>query len=205
MKQPANENVKEKKDLRTKLKSDSINIQDLEALNEQNLRTYRFRTRRNRVIIITLAILLLLAIVGVAILFAVTHQNNNCFLYVRGADASYIVDGKEINRFRTPADIQGYRIYQFDLKLKIKSSGRYKIKCEIVVYQNNKKLDNILIYEPNSDLFVRDDTNSYESINPIDGNQTITLCQGIIIDAQYERTLNANNFKMEVTTYFENA
>lgn len=191
------------KNLRTRLKSDSIDIQDLDALNEQNIKQFRIRSRRNRGIIITLSVLLVIVVAVVAIYFALTKLSNNCYLYVEGANAVYLVDGKELENFRTPADIQGYRIYKFDLKLKVKSSGKYNVKCEIKVYQANKLLENILIYEPNNEIFQRETATSYVSSSPIDGNQTIQLCQGIIIDGQYEETLNADNFKMEIFTYFE--
>lgn len=198
---------KQKETLRTKLKSDNIDIADLEELNEQNIRNYRARARRNSAIIITLAIFLVLVVASVAIYITLTQLSDNCFLYVSGANAQYMLDGKEISKFRTPADIQSYRIYRFNaenkLQLKIKDGGKYNIKCEIKVYMGSEQLTNVLIYELNEQYFKRENSNSFISLVPIDGNQTIDLCQGIILDGEYGDKLNIDTFKLEIHTYLE--
>ena len=64
-------------------------------------------------------------------------------------------------------------------------------------------MKNVLIYEPNHDLFVEMLDGSYVTREPINGNQTITLCGGIILDYDYKDTLNVDNFRLFFHTYFE--
>ena len=141
-------NTTKKSGLKTHLKSDNIDIVELEDLNEQNIRNFRHRTRRNRVIIITLVVLLLITAIAIGIYAGLTNIENNCFLYVHGnVDAVYIVDGDELDRFRSPNTVQGNRVYTADYDLRIEDSGSYNIRFTIEVYQSNQLLDNILIYD----------------------------------------------------------
>lgn len=188
----------------TKLKTSSISIDELEKINEQNIKLYNQRNKRNRIIIITLTILLILSISAMIIFGVITKKDLNCFMHVRGeAEAVYFVDNKEINKFRTPSNMRGYCILEFDLKIKIESGDSYIITFEAVAYQNDTKLDNLLIYLPNSELFTKISANKYQSNQPILGYQTIGLCKGVIIDKKYENTLNVDNFKLDFTTTFE--
>ncbi len=203
-KKEAKEKKKEEKNLRNRLRSDSIDIVELEQLNEQNLKNYRARSRRNKATILILILLLIAAIVTIGVMLGISRLSNNSFLYIHGdGSAVYIVDGMELNRFRTPTDIQGNRLLEMDLDLKIESSGNYNIKFTIEIYQNGTKIDNSIIYEYDHDLFYYGDDGYCYSITSISGHQTIDLCQGVLIDYRYENSLNIENFKMEVHAYLE--
>ena len=197
---------KKEKSLRTTLKSDSIDLVELEQLNEQNLRNFRARSKRNRAIIIVLTVLLVAVIVTIGILLGIARVTNNCFLYINGdGTAVHVVDGNELSRFRTPGEITGNRLLEIDLDLKIESSGSYNVRFTIQVFQDDQELENTIIYEPNRTLFSAGNDGYYYSKSPISGEQTINLCQGVLIDYHYENTLNINNFRMEVHTYLESA
>ena len=190
--------------LRSKLNNDSIDLVELEQLNETNLKNFKARTRRNRVIIIVLTILLVITASTIGILLAISKLTNNSFLYIHGrVSATHVVDGYELNRFRTPTEIQGNRLLSIDLDLKIESSGNYNIRFTIDIFQNGEELDNTIIYEYNRTLFYAGNDGYYYSKNPIAGDQTIDLCEGVLIDYRYEHTLNIDNFRMEVHTYIE--
>lgn len=190
--------------LRSKLNDDSIDLVELEQLNETNLKNFKARTRRNRVIIIVLTILLVITASTIGILLAISKLTNNSFLYIHGrVSATHVVDGYELNRFRTPTEIQGNRLLSIDLDLKIESSGNYNIRFTIDIFQDGEELDNTIIYEYNRTLFYAGNDGYYYSKNPIAGDQTIDLCEGVLIDYRYEHTLNIDNFRMEVHTYIE--
>ena len=194
------------RELKTRLKSENVDLQELEELNELNIRNYRHRSRRNRVIIITLVILLLITMISIGIYAGMVYLQNNCFLYTHGdCRASYIVDGMELKRFRTPNNLQGNRVLRADFDIKLESSGSYDVRFTIEVYQSDKLLNNILIYEPNKDLFYDGHDGYFYSRAPISGRQTIDLCLGVILDIEYEDTLNVDNFRLEFHTYFDRA
>ena len=173
-------------------------------MNETNLKNFKARTRRNRVIIIVLTILLVITASTIGILLAISRLTNNSFLYIHGGvSATHVVDGYELNRFRTPTEIQGNRLLSIDLDLKIESSRNYNIRFTIDIFQNGEELDNTIIYEYNRTLFYAGNDGYYYSKNPIAGDQTIDLCEGVLIDYRYEHTLNIDNFRMEVHTYIE--
>ena len=189
---------------KTVLKSNSIELQDLEKLNDENLKKFTFRTKRNRVVIIILAMLLLIAVTGVIIYATISKLENNCFLTVKGdAAATYIIDGNELDKFRTPSNLQGNRILEFDADIRIESSGNYYVSFKILCYQNGRLLDNILVYNPNVDLFELGLEGVYYSKDVIQGNSTIDLCQGVVLDIAYESSLTVENFTMEIITEFE--
>lgn len=192
------------KKIKTRIKSSTMQLEDLEQLNEQNIKAYRFRSRRNRAIIIVLVLLLVLVVAGISIYASTIYLNNNCFLYTHGdCEATYIVDGQELTKFRTPSNLQGNRILEVDTSIRLEGEGQYNVRFTVLVYQGGELLNNILIYEPNRDEFYLGDDNYYYSIEPIDGNTTVHLYEGVILDYVYENTLNVDNFKMEVHTYFE--
>ena len=189
---------------RTRIKSSTMDLVDLEELNEQNIKSYRYRSRRNRVIIIVLVILLVLAVAGISIYASTLYLNDNCFLYIHGdCSATYIVDGEELSRFRTPSNLQGNRILEVDTYIRLETPGQYNIRFLVLVYQGDELLDNILLYEPNRSDFYLGTDNYYHSNKAIDGNATVHLFEGVILDYEYENTLNVDNFRMEVHTYFE--
>lgn len=193
-----------KKGIKAKLASDSVSLKDLEKLNEDNIKQHSFRIRRNAVIIAVLAILLVVAITVIIVYTTLSKLESNCFLHIQGdATCSYVIDGKELEDFRTPSNLQGNRILEFDAKVKIESSGEYYVKFKIECYQGDELLKNTLIYEPNLDLFESNSDGYYYSHGAVSGNQTISLCRGAILDLVYEKTLNVNNFRLEMTTIFE--
>ncbi len=199
-----NNSENDSKESKTRIKSSIMDLEDLEELNEQNIKAYRFRSRRNRAIIIVLVVLLIIAIASISIYAATIYLNNNCFLYAHGdCEATYIVDGQELSRFRTPSNLQGNRVLEIDTYARLESEGQYNVRFTVLVYQGEELLNNILIYEPNRDDFYLGNDNYYHSKVPVDGNTTVHLFEGVILDYEYENTLNVDNFKMEVHTYFE--
>jgi len=175
---------------------------DLEKLNEENIKSRGFRGRRNQFIIIILSILLAISIAVIAVIISVNKIENNCFLNVSGdASATYIVDGKEINAFRAPASIKGFRVLRLDVDLKIESEGSYNVEFEVEVYQGALLMGGIQLTGLNTNVFaLAPDGVTYRSMMPISGNQVIQLFTGIAIDSEYENTLNDSNFKLEVNS-----
>ena len=191
-----------KSNLRSRLKSDSVDMMDLEKLNEENIKSRGFRGRRNQFIIIILSVLLAISIAVIVVFMTMSKVENNCFLNVHGdASAAYIVDGKELNEFRAPATIQGFRVLKLDVDLKIESGGSYNIEFEVEVYQGSLLLDGIQLTGVNTSVFaLAPDGVTYRSMVPVSGNQVIQLFTGIAINSEYEKTLNDSNFKMEVNS-----
>ena len=197
--------TKEKtKGLRTKLNSSSVEMSDLEKLNEDNIRTYSYRSRRNKVIIALLSVVLAITIAVVSIFAIVGRLKTNCNMILHGnVNASYIIDDMEIDEFRTPSSLQGNRILKINIEINIRSGGTYNVKFIPLCYQKGVLMGNTLIYEPNYALFEEGGDGYYYSKSPISGNQVISLCGGIILDYYYETSLNADNFKLDFHTYFE--
>lgn len=182
----------------------STALEELEDLNEQNLKYYRSRTRRNRVIILALVVLLLASILGIVLYATMVYLQNNCFLYTHGnCNATYVVDGVEMSRFRTPNNLQGNRVLRAQFSIKIESRGDFNVRFRIDVFQYDELLENIIVYYPNRDLFYNGDDGYYYSSQPIKGGRTINLCRGVVLDNTYEETLNVDNFRLEFHTYFE--
>lgn len=187
-----------------KQKNEAIE-EDLEKLNEENLKNHSFRQRRNRIVIIVLILLLILSIGGFILYFNISKLENNCYFHLEGdADAVYIINDMELTKFRAPSELKGNRILELKIQIKIKSGGNYNIKFKPRVYQSGSELSNVLIYEPiqNEEYkFVEAEGGFYNSYAPISGNQTITLCYGVVLDRDYENSLNISNFKMDFYTY----
>ncbi len=181
-------------------------LSDLEQMNDENIKAYRFKSKRNKVIIILLSIMLTIAIASIATYIVIARLQANCRLYVHGTDATFIVDGEELSAFRAPSNLKDGVILEFELELKLKDAGKYDIKFNALCYQKDVLMKNTLIYNK-SDLFYdggiieESDTFCY-SKQPISGKQTIRLCGGIIIDNGY-KSLNVDNFKMEFHVYCE--
>lgn len=190
--------------LRTKLKSASAEISDLEKLNESNIKAYRFKSKRNKVVIALLSVVLAITIITVATIVIIAKLKANCNFYIHGdANAVVYVDGQQLNEFRSPSNLQGNRIFKMDIELSIKSSGQYNITFVPKCYQKNVLMENTLIYEHNTELFKENADGSYSSIQPISGKQTIYLCGGVILDYYYQNTLNVDNFKLDFHIYIE--
>ena len=196
-----------KSNLRSRLKSDSVDMVDLEKLNEENLKSRGFRGRRNQFIIIILSILLAISIAVIAVFISVSRIENNCFLRVSGdASASYLVDGKELSEFRAPATIQGYRVLRLDVDLQIESDGEYFIEFVVEVYQGSLMLSGVQLTGVNTNIFaLAPDGMTYKSMTSISGNQVLNMFTGVAINSQYEKTLNDSNFKLEVYTNLKRA
>ena len=191
--------------LRTRLKSNSVDLMELEEISEQGIKSFRSRNTRNKALIAVLAILLFISVVTISILLVMTYFQNNTFLYVHGGvKAVYLVDGEEINKFRTPTEIQGNRCLDVDILVKMKESGKYNVRYIIEVYQGDTRLENVIARNYDK-RFTEGENGVYVSDNPIEFkyNDTITICDGILFDAQYEDTLNIENFHMEIHVYFE--
>ena len=178
-------------------------LQDLERINEDNLLNTKYKSRRNKVIIILLSVFLVLAITAVSVYMVFTKLQTNCNMYVSGARASYIINGMSIDEFRAPSALEGKRILKVEIKLKIKEFGKFKIKYTPKCYKNDEELDNVLIYGCNFDLFYEGGDDYWYSNEEIKGNQTILLCRGIILDDSYGGDLNVNNFRLDFYTFLE--
>ena len=205
-KQPNKKQQEENSKLRTKLKSDSVDIADLEKLNEENIKNYRFRHKRNKVIIAILAVLLVVAVAVITVFMVVNRLETNCDMIINGnADAVCLVNGEELDRFRTPANVQGNRVLNLNIDVQINgsSSEYYNVKFYVITYQRGHIMSNTLIYKPNFNLFYENQDGSYSSSQPIRGDQLIDLCDGIILDKNYENTLSVDNFKMEFYIHLE--
>ena len=191
--------------LRTKLSKSDVELADLEKLNEENIKQYRFKSKRNKVVIVLLSVLLAIAITTIVVYMTIVKLENNCNLYAYGVDATFFVDDEELTKFRAPTNLQGDSRFIFELKVKINQGGRYNIKFIPNVYQKGVLISNTLIYGLNHELFREGGDGYYYSKAPIEGNQTILLCNGIILDKYYKRTLNVDNFKLDFNVYFEEA
>ena len=195
----------EKGSVRQKLTKNNINLQELERLNEENIKSYSFREKRNQVIIIALSVLLILTIATIVVYLNLTKVEANCFLYTYGdVDAVYVVDGNETSSFRAPANIRGDCIFNIKVDIKINSFDDYNIKFAVYCYQNDTLLTNVVVYEPNIENvgFTYKSDGYYHSKSVISGGQTVRLCQGIALNEQ-EIDVNDGNFKFEIHTYFE--
>lgn len=192
------------KKLRTQLTNADAELDDLERLNEENIKVYRFKNKRNKVVIAILSVLLVITIATITTLIVITKLKANCNFYVKGdADASFIINGEEMREFRSPSNLQGNRIFEIDIDVKIKSGGYYYVKFIPKCYQKGVEMKNTLIYEANIELFYEGGDGYYYSSAPIQGGQTISLCDGIILDYDYEDSLNVDNFKLDFYVYFE--
>lgn len=201
--QPAKQAKVDKK-LRTQLTNSASELDDLEKLNEENLKSYRFKSKRNKVVIILLSVLLVIAIAAISIYLAIARLETNCNMYVHGGySATAIVDGEELTVFRAPSNLQGNRILRLDIKLRLDEGGEYNIKFIPQCYQKGVLIDNTLIYEHNTDLFYEGGDGYYYSKIAIEGNQTIQLCGGVILDYYYENSLNIDNFRLDFHIYLE--
>lgn len=192
------EHHKSKKKLKTTLTSSSIEMEDLEVLNEQNIRQHRSRSRRNIVIISVLISLLVVAVAVIAIYAGFIRLKNNCFLHVHGASASYLVDGERLDEFRAPQGVRGNTVFAFDLDLEISGDREYNVRFKIDVFQSGKLLDNIIVLI-DQDHFTQSSDGYIYSDYKMSG--TIDLCSGVVLDIAYQNTLNIDNFKMEINTY----
>ena len=178
---------------------------DLEKMNEEHSQAYRFKKRRNSVIISLLVVMCVIAIAAVSTLTVVTRLQENCYMYVEGAQATYIVNDIEIDNFRAPSGVQGKRILRLKIELRIEEGGEFEIKFIPKCYRNDIRLNNVLFYNLNFDLF-QEGENGYAVTREgttVSGNQTIRLCGGIILDDTYGNLLNIDNFKLEFCTYLE--
>ena len=188
--------------VKTKLAKSNEEINDLEKLNEENIKSYRYKSKRSKVVIVLLAVFLAIAIAIIGVYIGIIKLDANCYLNASGAEAVFIVDGEEMSKFRTPSNLQGNRTLKVDIKLKIEEGGEFKIKFILNGYQNKSPIENTLAYL-HGDLFYDGGDGYYYSKGTISGNQTIQLCEGIILDYYYENTLNANNFKLDFDVYLE--
>ena len=127
-------------------------LEDLEKINEDNLQNVRYKSRRNKVIITLLSVFLVIAVATVAVYVVITKLQTNCNMYVYGARADYVVNGMSIDEFRAPSGLEGNRILKFEIKLKIKEFGKFKIKYTPRCFKNDVELENVLIYGCNFDL-----------------------------------------------------
>lgn len=176
---------------------------DAKRQNEEAIRNYHTKVKRNRVAIIILSVMLVLTVALLAIYIGAMSLETNCKMIIHNANATYIIDGKETNRFRAPSNLQGNRILKMEIQLRIDDPGQYKIKFQPRCYIKNQLLDNTLVYIFNTELF-RDGGDGYFYTKDdvyINGHEVVTLCEGIILDYQYESSLNVDNFRMEFHTY----
>ncbi len=179
-------------------------LMDLEKMNDENIKAYRFKSKRNKVIIVLLSVMLAIAIASIATYLVIVGLQANCRMYVHGADASFIINGEELSAFRAPSNIQGGSILEMEIELKLEDGGKYDIYFVAKCYQKGVLLKNTLIYDKSSLFYdggiVEDGDTACYSKSPISGKQTIRLCGGIIIDNEYG-DLNVDNFRLEFHVY----
>ena len=178
-------------------------MDDLEKLNEETLQNFRYKHKRNRVIIILLSVFLAISIAAIAVYMVIVKLQTNCNMYVYGANASYIINGRYTDEFRAPAGIEGNRILKLDIKLKIREGGNFKVRFTPKCYKKGVRLDNILIFDCNFDLFYEGGDGYWYSYDTIKGRQTISLCAGVILDGEYDNNLTTDNFRLDFYTYLE--
>ena len=178
-------------------------LSDLEKLNDESLKTYRYKSRRNRIVIILLSVMLALTIATLSVFLVMSRLETNCYMIAHGASATFFVDGEEMDNFRAPANLQGNSILTFDAQVRLDSSGTYQVRFVILCYQNGEKLNNTLVYLPNYDMFYEDEDGYYCSNRTISGGQTVLLCKGAILDYEYRNSLNSDNFRLDLHVYFK--
>ena len=184
-------------DLRNKLAEDPVDLDDLDKLNEENLKNFRFKAKRNKVVIIILAVLLAITVAGIGIFMWLSKLETNCNIIVHGAEATVFVNDVEMKTFRAPSNLQGNSSFMFTLKIRIEEGGKYKIRFVPKCYQKNLLMNNTVVRDHNFELFDEVGDGSYESIDVIKGFQTVELCGGIVLDRQYEDTLNVDNSRLQ--------
>lgn len=181
----------------------SKQFKDVRKNHEENFKMFHTKSKRNKVAIVILSILLVITLFAIGIYSFIASLEINCYMMVHGAEAVCIVDGEEISKFRAPSNLQGNRVMELNIELRIDEPGRYKIKFIPECYQNGRLIDNTLIYNYNANLFYDGGDGYCYSKNEIQGRQTVSLCGGLILDYYYENTLNVNNFKLEFHVYLE--
>lgn len=192
--------------LRTKLKTDDVSTKELEKLNEESLKTYNFKSRRNSVIIVVLSILLALSLVFIAITAITSQYEDNCKIYTYGADATTYINGKEDDGFIVIAGTTGNTTLGFDLEMKINASGNYNVRYTIKCYQGETLIENTLPYNPDPGVTFKYNKNGYfEGMKSYSGGQNILLLRGVILDRDYEHSLSSTNIKLEIHVYISNA
>ncbi len=188
---------------KSKLADNSISNRDLESINEENLKVYAYRGTRNRVIIISLVVLIILTIVGMLLYSLTLESNENCFLYLdnKNVNAHYVVNNEKVDAFRTPNGLRNGTVYDIDIALRINSSGNYMVEYRYECYVDGKLANNVLNYDVDWDLFrLNTATNTYYTITPVSGNSTVKLTGGLALQPGYKDIVSANNFEMKVYT-----
>lgn len=178
-------------------------LSDLEKLNEESLKKFKFNSKRNKVVIVILSILLAITIATIAIYISISNLETNCRMIVHGVNATFLINDEELSEFRSPPNVQGDSILQVKISLTINEPGEFKVKFTPQCYQKGVLMNNTLIYEHNTALFYNGEDGYCYSKENIQGNQTINLCNGIILDKEYEKTLNVDNFQFEFHVFFE--
>ena len=174
-----------------------------ERLNEENLKTFRNKIKRNRFIIAMLVISIIAAVSTISAYIVIIKLNINCTFHINGASAAYILDGEEVSSFRTPTNIQGNSIFAINIKLKIRDSGYFNIVFKPECTYNGILMKNTLIYGANFEMFYEEGVGEFRSRLPIRGKQTILLCEGVVLDYDYKDKVNADNFRLKFYTYLE--
>lgn len=176
--------------------------EDLEKLNEENIKTYKYKSKRNKVVIALLSIMLAIAITVISVYIAISKLESNCYMIVSGAKASFIVDGKELEKFRAPSNLKNDSVLVLNIELKIEEAGEFEISFIPKCYQKGVLINNTNVYGLNHDLFYEKGDGTWCSRNKISGNQTINLCHGVTLD-YYAEGLNVDNFKLEFCVYMK--
>lgn len=189
--------------LHSKLSKDSVKNKDLDKLNEDNIKNYSFKSKRNKVVIVILSICLAIAVATIAIYLVISKLDANCSVQVHGVNATVYIDDQQLSEFRAPSNLRGNSILSINLKIGIDEAGSYNVKFIPKCYQKNVLMENTLIYEHNTELFYEGGDGYYYSIKPIEGNQMISICGGVILDYEYRDSLNVDSFRLEFHIYFE--
>ena len=178
-------------------------LEDLEKINEEGLKSQTGKGKRKQYIIVILSILLVATISFLTTFLILTHVDKNCDLNVYGnVKAEYLIEGKEKSQLRLPSNIRSNTILHLDLDMEIKSGGQYNVKYKISCYFNGEALRDFDVYEPNREFFQYID-GFFVSIEPLSGE--FNLCKGVVINNEFGSVLNSSGFRMVVDTYIERA
>lgn len=178
-------------------------LEDLEKINEEGLKSQTGKGKRKQYIIVILSILLVATISFLTTFLILTHVDKNCDLNIYGnVKAEYLIEGKEKSKLRLPSNIRSNTILHLDLDMEIKSGGQYNVKYKISCYFKGEALRDFDVYEPNREVFQYVD-GFFVSIEPLSGE--FNLCKGIVINNEFGSALNSGGFRMVVDTYIERA
>ncbi len=156
-------------------------VLDVETIQQTHNKGFETKGRRNNVIILILAILLVVSLVYLVVTvlnYINSKKDPNCKYRVQG-EATWIIDGKTKTDFRVHNDLESNTIYLLNSQLRIDTNDEVEVIIEInVLFEGNQifiaGLDN-----PHDKLVRVKDTNRFRLTENIVGGGTHTMFEGI--------------------------